>query len=196
MLNIQSFSEIERDMLDHGMKLPGDRVYLALEDPKKWLTLAFNHFLRGDDFIWLPEYEHVADWLSGNDGRGLFLYGNCGRGKSMFCRYVLPAILLTNFRKVVRVFDMQEVNRNIDSVLAHHILALDDVGTEENSVKYGERRNAFSEVMDAVEKQGKLILVSTNLGEKELRDRYGDRVLDRIRSTTKRVVFTGKSLRK
>lgn len=178
------------------MKLPGDRVYLALEDPKKWLTLAFNHFLRGDDFIWLPEYEHVADWLSGNDGRGLFLYGNCGRGKSMLCRYVLPAILLTNFRKVVRVFDMQEVNRNIDSVLAHHILALDDVGTEENSVKYGERRNAFSEVMDAVEKQGKLILVSTNLGEKELRDRYGDRVLDRIRSTTKRVVFTGKSLRK
>ena len=196
MLNIQSFSEIERDMLDHGMKLPGDRVYLALEEPKKWLTLAFNHFLRGDDFIWLPEYEHVADWLSGNDGRGLFLYGNCGLGKSMLCRYVLPAILLTNFRKVVSVFDMQEVNRNIDSVLAHHILALDDVGTEENSVKYGERRNAFSEVMDAVEKQGKLILVSTNLGEKELRDRYGDRVLDRIRSTTKRVVFTGKSLRK
>lgn len=196
MLNIQSFSEIERDMLDHGMKLPGDRVYLALEDPKKWLTLAFNHFLRGDDFVWLPEYEHVSDWLSGNDGRGLFLYGNCGRGKSMLCRYVLPAILLTNFRKVVRVFDMQEVNRNIDSVLAHHILALDDVGTEENSVKYGERRNAFSEVMDAVEKQGKLILVSTNLGEKELRERYGDRVLDRIRSTTKRVVFTGKSLRK
>lgn len=114
----------------------------------------------------------------------------------MLCRYVIPAILLKNFRKVVRVFDMQEVNRNIDNALVHHILALDDVGTEENSVKYGERRNAFAEVMDSVEKQGKLILVSTNLGEKELRERYGDRVLDRIISTTKRVVFTGKSLRK
>lgn len=196
MLNIQSFSEIERDMLDHGMKLPGNRVYFALEDPKKWIELAFNHFLRGEELAWLPEYDHVADWLSGNDGRGLFLYGNCGRGKSMLCRYVIPAILLKNFRKVVRVFDMQEVNRNIDNALVHHILALDDVGTEENSVKYGERRNAFAEVMDSVEKQGKLILVSTNLGEKELRERYGDRVLDRIISTTKRVVFTGKSLRK
>ena len=149
----------------------------------------------GREAVWLPEYEKVAAWLSGNQGRGLFLFGNCGRGKSILCRHALPAILLECCRKVVSVFDMQDMNRDIDLVLSKHILALDDIGTEEQSVKYGERRMAFAEIMDAAEKHGKLVIVSTNLGENELRERYGDRILDRIRSTTTRVRFSGASLR-
>ena len=127
--------------------------------------------------------------------RGLFLFGNCGRGKSILCRFALPAILLKYCRKVVTVLDIQDMNRDIDLALSKHILSLDDIGTEEISVKYGERRLAFAEIMDAAEKQGKLVIVSTNLGESELRERYGDRVLDRVRAITTRVLFTGKSLR-
>lgn len=181
----------------HGMKLPSDRVFFSIPDARNVLWSAICYFIgkEGKKARWLPEYEKVAAWAGGNEGMGLFMFGNCGRGKSVLCRYVLPLLLLQYCRKIVSVYDIQDMNRDIDRVLTKHIIALDDVGTEEVSVKYGERRVAFAEVMDAAEKHGKLLIVSTNLGEKELRERYGDRVIDRIRSTTLRVAFNGESLR-
>lgn len=196
--NIQTFDSIFSEMKMHGMKLPNDRVYFNISNSRDLLYSGLKYFIgkENKEVVWLPEYEKVSEWLSDNKGRGLFLYGTCGQGKSILCRYVIPALLLRYAEKVVSVFDIQDMNKDVDLVLSKHILALDDIGTEELSVKYGERRMAFAEIMDAAEKQGKLVLVSTNLNEKELRDRYGDRILDRIKSTTIRVLFTGKSLRK
>lgn len=181
----------------HGMKLPNERIYIRIPDAKVIFEEYMNYFLSMENkkAIWLPEYGQVVDWLRDNQGQGLFLYGNCGRGKSLLCRYVLPAILLKHCRKVVSVFDVQDMNHDIDYVLAKHIISLDDIGVEEESVKYGERRTLFSEVMDAGEKYNKLILVSTNLPVDKLSQRYGDRVLERIKATTKRIAFNGKSLR-
>ena len=195
--NTRTFDEILAEMRAHGMKMPPQRVRIAVPHARETLEAAMRYFIgqEGREAVWLPEYDKVAAWLSGNQGRGLFLFGNCGRGKSVLCRHALPAILLECCRKVVSVFDMQDMNRDIDLVLSKHILAIDDIGTEEQSVKYGERRMAFAEIMDSAEKHGKLVIVSTNLGENELRERYGDRILDRIRSTTTRVRFSGASLR-
>lgn len=195
--SIPLFETLYEDMKHHGMKLPQDKVYLSIPEARGRLYAALAYFVAFEQkpVVWLPEYEQVAEWLTDNQGRGLFLYGNCGRGKSLLCRYVLPALLLKYAGKVVSVFDIQDMNRDIDHMLRKHILSLDDIGTEEVSVKYGERRMAFAEVMDMVEKKGKLVLVSTNLTEKELRDRYGDRILDRIRATTTRILFKGDSLR-
>lgn len=195
--NIQIFSDAFDEMKVHGMKLPSDRVCLKVPDARNvlWSTLRYFIGLEGKKAIWLPEYEKVATWLADNEGRGLFLFGNCGRGKSILCRYVIPLILLRCCRKIVSVFDIQDLNQNIDLVLSKHIISLDDIGTEEVSIKYGERRMAFAEVMDAVEKQSKLIIVSTNLGGDDLKSRYGDRIYDRIKSTTYRIPFNGESLR-
>lgn len=193
----QTFDEVFSEMRAHGMKLPSDKVDFAIPNAREILFSAMSYFLRKENksVVWLPEYEQVASWLSDNKGHGLFLYGNCGRGKSVLCRYALPAILLKYARKVVNVFDIQDMNRDIDLVLSKHIISLDDIGTEEVSVKYGEKRMAFAEIMDATEKEGKLVIVSTNLDAEDLRGRYGDRVLERIKSTTTRVKFVGKSLR-
>lgn len=179
------------------MKLPGENFCISIPDSGLILENAFTHFLNIEHraFQKLPEYDKVAEWLQNNDGRGLFMYGNCGRGKSLLSRFVLPAIILKYCRKIVAVYDMNEVNANIDEVLKKKIISLDDIGTESESVKFGERRMAFSEIMDAAEKHGKLLILTTNLTQEEIRSRYGDRVLDRIISTTKRVAFNGKSLR-
>lgn len=124
------------------------------------------------------------------------MYGDCGLGKSILGRYAIPAILLKYCRKVVTVYSMNDVNKDIDSVLSKPILSLDDVGTEDISAIYGNKRQAFSEIMDDVERNGKLIIISTNLNDSGLREKYSDRVMDRIMATTTRVKFTGKSLRK
>lgn len=197
-MNSSEFGDIVEQMRAHGMKLPVEKVNIAIPSAKQILLNAMKYFIgcEGKELVWLPEYEHVAAWLENNNGRGLFLYGNCGRGKSILCRYALPAILLKYSRKVVSVFDVNDMNNNLDDVLRKHIISLDDVGTESVKNNYGEKRIAFAEIMDAAEKFGKLIIISTNLGKQELIDRYGERVFDRIKSTTARVLFNGESLRK
>lgn len=91
---------------------------------------------------------------------------------------------------------MQEMNHKLDEVLTKGIISLDDIGSEEMMIKYGERRLAFAEIMDAAEKSGKIVIVSTNLTSDQIRSQYGDRVLDRIKAITTRVLFKGDSLRK
>lgn len=195
---MMSFKDVYNEMKRLEQPMPPKRIELRISDARTVLWQAFRFFASQESVRaeWLPEYEQIAAWLMNNEGRGLFMFGNCGRGKSLLGRYVLPAILLQHLRKVVSVYDMQELNRDIDGALRKHIISLDDVGTEELSVKFGEKRQAFAEVMDAAEKYGKLLIISTNLSLEDLRQRYGDRVIDRIRRTTRRVAFNGKSLRK
>lgn len=194
---MKNFDAITDNMRSHRMLLPEQKIMIGVPDAEEVLRTGLGYFLsqEGRELKWLPEYVHIADWLSDNKGRGLFLFGNCGRGKSLLCRYVLPAILLGYCQKVVSVFDTNEMNNRIDYVLSRHIISLDDIGTEEVSNVYGNRRQAFAEIIDAAEKYNKLLIVSTNLTVGEIRKRYGDRVLDRIKSTTQRVLFEGESLR-
>ncbi len=194
---MKNFDAITDNMRSHRMLLPEQKIMIGVPDAEEVLRTGLGYFLsqEGRELKWLPEYVHIADWLSDNKGRGLFLFGNCGRGKSLLCRYVLPAILLGYCQRVVSVFDTNEMNNRIDYVLSRHIISLDDIGTEEVSNVYGNRRQAFAEIIDAAEKYNKLLIVSTNLTVGEIRKRYGDRVLDRIKSTTQRVLFEGESLR-
>lgn len=190
-----SFDEVFSDMRKMGLKAPASSVNIKVPNARTMVYAGLKSVI-GENAVWLPEYEKVSDWLTDNKGRGLFMFGNCGRGKSLLGRYVLPAIILSCCQKVVNVFDMQELNANLDVALSKHLISLDDVGTEEMSVKYGERRMAFPEIMDAAEKYGKLVIISTNLDEVELRERYGDRILDRIKTLTSRICFNGDSLRR
>lgn len=194
---MSGFNNILDDMRTHGMRLPQQKIQIAVPHAATILRKALEYFvaMEGRTLVWLPEYDEVARWLSGNRGRGLFMYGSCGRGKTLLCRYVLPAIILKHCRKVVSVFDMNEVNKNIDGVLTKHIISLDDVGTEALSIQYGQRRMAFAEILDAAEKDNKLLIASSNLNVSEIVNHYDDRVLDRLKSTTVRILFQGDSLR-
>lgn len=195
---MQDLKKTLDEMKLHGMRVPDEKINISIDNAKEILANALRYFisLENRESIWLPEYEEVADWLNDNQGRGLFLYGNCGRGKTVLARYVIPAILLKYDRKVVNCFDAQEMNTNLYEVLKKKIVCIDDIGTEEVSVSYGNKRLAFLEVVDAAEKHGKLLIITSNLNQEQLVQKYGDRTMDRIISTTKRVLFKGKSLRR
>lgn len=195
---MKNFESVLNDMRRHGMKVPEGRPSFVLENARQILhdTLAYFVGQQNRQLEWLSEYDEVVDWLTDNKGRGLFLYGNCGRGKSLLTRYVLPAIFLCYHRKVVNVYDAQEMNVRLDEALGKKLVALDDIGTEEMINNYGNKRMAFAEIMDAAEKQNKLIFVSSNLQQRSLTEYYGDRVLERLKSTTRRILFQGASLRR
>ena len=72
---------------------------------------------------------------------------------------------------------------------------IDDIGLEQEFSKYGEKHIAFSEIVDIAEKKGLLLVITTNLNQKQLKSKYGERTFDRLKSLTKCVVFKGNSLR-
>ena len=83
-----------------------------------------------------------------------------------------------------------------DSVMSKHLICVDDIGTEGESMLYGNRRMVVAELADAAEREGKMLLLTTNMSVDELRQKYGERTIDRLRVITKPIVFMGESLRK
>lgn len=194
---MNEFQDIYEEMKLHQLKVPSNKISIQIPEAKAILKNAMEYFLglEGKGFVWLPEYDQVTDWLENNEGRGLFLYGNCGTGKTFITRYAITAILLKYRRLVVSSFDIAEVNRDPEKVLAKHIIALDDIGTEEISVRFGEKRSIVPEILDAAEKYGKLLLITSNLGAEDLIKKYGNRTFDRLLAVTRRIEFSGKSFR-
>lgn len=153
------------------------------------LCAWMKHFLGERPLQRHEAYKDVARWLTNNEGKGLFLYGYCSQGKTLLSRYVLPAMLHHYCNKVVHFYTMTEANQKLDEVLGYHCLSIDDVGVEEQMVQYGQRRNAFDEIMDAAEKKGKLVIITTNLNKDQIIERYGTRTYERIKATTLPVKF-------
>ena len=180
---------------DTGFEMP-NRVFIKVADARKRLANGLRYMLaqQGEKPQWLPEYELIADWLSDNKGKGLLLAGSCGRGKTLVATRILP-LFFAERHLFYNLFNSYELNSRQNEVFRCKILCIDDIGVENESVKNGERRNVFTELIDSVEKKGKLLVVTTNLTQDEIVEKYGTRTLDRLFSCCKIVTFSGRSLR-
>ena len=202
MEKIDFKSIVERLNDGTGVQLPSTvsiKIPNAEERLRGGLDYFVNVFSRGavTKATWdEANYRPVVDWMTDNQGRGLLMIGNCGLGKSLIGKYILPYLIRDSCRKVVNIFNAQELNSKPDEILSYHIIYIDDIGTENISNIYGNKRIPFAELCDAVEQKGKLLICSTNLTLDELAEKYGERTIDRLRATTKVVPFVGKSLRK
>jgi len=175
------------------------RINFKIPHAKELLKVFAENYLktRGLNFTYLPEYDQIAEWLADNKGKGLFLFGNCGLGKTMIVRHVITPILLIYTDKVVKHIDAVKLGDFIYSnPKIGGLISVDDVGTESlEKVIYGDRIIPFSEFMDSCEKNDALPIITTNLTAKQIVERYGDRTLDRIKSTCVRICLTGDSFR-
>lgn len=75
------------------------------------------------------------------------------------------------------------------------LFSVDDVGVENMANLYGNKRLVFPELVDASERNGNLLIVTTNLTVDELMQKYGERTVSRLRAITKFVPFMGEDLR-
>ena len=202
MEKIDFKSIVERLYDGTGVQLPSTvsiKIPNAEERLRGGLDYFVNVFSRGaiTKAAWdEANYRPIVDWMTDNKGRGLLMIGNCGLGKSLIGKYILPYLIRDSCRKVVNIFNAQELNSKPDEIMSYHIIYIDDIGTENVSNIYGNKRIPFMELCDAVEQKGKLLICSTNLTLDELAEKYGERTIDRLRATTKVVPFVGQSLRK
>lgn len=190
-----NFEESIKNLRDTGFSPMPDLVRISIPNAKDDLWRGIQYYT-GNVAQWQSEYDEVVKWLSGNNGRGLLCLGTCGRGKTLICGKIIPLLLNHYHRKIVSCHDAQQMNANLDAVKQKHLIYIDDIGTENLSVKYGEKRFAFPELVDEAEKKGKLLIVTTNLSIAELQEKYGVRTVDRLRAITVPVLFKGESLRK
>lgn len=201
------FKQGVNSLHDFGFNPYPERLRIQIPQAREQLAAGLRYYL-GTDAKWLPCYDEVAAWLTDNKGRGLLCVGDNGLGKTLICQNIIPVLLQQNLRRIVRTYTALDMNLKLDDLLKAKLLGIDDIGTEPlESISYGVRRIAFSELVDASEKQGTLLILSTNLRTNHgtdrdgnpvpsIEDRYGLRTYDRLKAVVKSVTFKGKSMRK
>lgn len=155
----------------------------------------------GREFKWLPEYDEVVDWLVDNKGKGLFMYGSCGRGKSIMINAIktmfvavgkqLPGFHASLLPDKSTIYD----NRNYELYRKWKCAYIDELGTERMVNDYGEKFEPFNEIINKAEQELDILIISSNLSAVQFQQRYGDRTMSRINRLCKIIEFKGEDLR-
>lgn len=199
-MNIQeSIKELQKN---HGYKVK-EPIIISFGEKETIKKAFIEAFKIGDqtvkDFKWYVEYDEVIDWMSDNKGKGLMLIGSSGCGKSIILTKVLPALFLCFKRKILRVYKSRDIARmDIDELyryMKRNYIAVDEFGREKDLNEFGTKHNAMEYVIDECETDMKLLFITSNLNIKQVSERYGEHILDRLKLLCKIVVFKGESLR-
>lgn len=166
---------------------------VRIDESRKLLKEGLIHYVGGIP-DWLPEYDIVVEWLSDNKMKGLLAVGDYGRGKTLICYDIIPDILENFGIKCFRT-SAYSLERDLDGILSSNVLVIDDVGVEGIYNRYGTKRDLMCEIIDNAERNAVLLILTTNLTIQELTERYGARIIDRLKSIAVPIVFKGESLR-
>ena len=147
-------------------------------------------------FEFLREYELIAEWMTETKGKGLFLTGDVGRGKTNIIYYAIPLLFLHFQKKIVNRVHAEDLKNELSKLKKRKLIAIDDMGVEPVSNEYGVKTEPINSLFNIAENDSKILFISTNMNSEQVLERYGERTLDRIRRLCKVVPFKGESLRR
>lgn len=166
---------------------------LILTKENKKFIAALCHFVSRD--------ERFHSEMKFNPKKGLLIRGVAGIGKTY-----LPRCIADNPLNPIAMYSMIEISEEMKTsgefvprMGDRKILYLDDVGTEESSVKhFGTVHNFFKDFIEGVyfrNKEFSSLMISTNLTGEELEKRYGYRVRSRMREMFNVIDVEGEDMR-
>ena len=156
--------------------------------------------------------EYGARKLDNSNFKGLFLKGDVGIGKSFGAEILAWYFKIPVIRPDVILSRYKDFNGNLLQLEYNLILSgaggmgypcdivLDELGKNDDARNFGESVSLMAEVLDmryrAFIRHGVKTIVTTNLTDTELKQRYGLRIDDRLNEMFYFRSVTGKSLRK
>lgn len=166
-----------------------------------------------DDEVTRDRISRVANWMRGESKPGLLIYGNkVGTGKTTMSKAIYQVLHFFHdepmFRdarvtetEVITALDLIRLHRDkpqeYSQLMIKHRLIIDDVGTEAASVKvYGTESSPLTELLFARYDRQLWTILTSNLSDDDLQQRYGIRLADRFREMFDRILFDGNSYRK
>jgi DNA replication protein DnaC len=165
-------------------------------------------------FMGDTEFENAGNYSL---KKGILLKGNVGTGKSLLIKAFkflnakiyrqnsfdfISAIEITKkyeekgIEGINRYMKNPKLNEHNVEVKTPLHLCIDDIGTEETTVKhYGTRCSVIADVLheryEIFTDNGKLTHITTNLIPKEIEELYGERVRSRMREMFNQIELTG-----
>lgn len=182
--NMESMEDIINSLNEVGFDIVRKPNIYSFGDYDECRQLFESAFRAVDatvrNFVFLPEYESIVKWMTNTDGKGLFITGNCGLGKSIIIKGVIPLIFKYKYNILVRPFSAADINEREREITQKPFICIDDIGIEPTRNLYGEKSEVFCNILDNAESKLKPLFVSSNMTSKDVLNRYGDRALDRI----------------
>lgn len=169
------------------------------ESEKKLIDKAFRGKLK-EKYDKCMEY---ASYFSQKTEKGKLIQGDTGTGKTMTAVHMIKKVLDKGYiAKFVTASDLYNIymasytNRDlvdqIESYKTCDLLCLDDLGAEYTNNDAIHRMN---EVIDYRLGQGKPTIITTNLDDRNISQRYGQRLLSRIHESFSKILFVGEDMR-
>lgn len=131
---------------------------------------------------------------------GVIITGKFGCGKTFFVRSLgmsgVKFIDMTIPSSVQYLKDNEDCTSEAENILNYNVV-LDDIGAECIRNEYGVKHDTVGEFICQYHRLGRgRLFVTTNLSGTELLDRYGGRVVDRLKELCVPIRMTGESKRK
>ena len=216
-MNLQAFANILMSRRPIAQRFSIDPEHYAADVPEM-LRLCYQREVerRGraykDDEPTRDHIAKVAKWLTGGSLKpGLFLYGKPGNGKTTLARAaaMLIGMLYGNEHRyedrkgVVTVSALRlaeeakaEEGSRIKLYKTTELLHIDDVGTEPASLKvWGNEVSPLVEILYRRYDDMRYTVITSNLTEEDVYQRYGGRIADRFREMFDLIYFDNKSYR-
>lgn len=133
----------------------------------------------------------IVDWLCANKGTSLLLYGLTGRGKTFFAQTIIPYMLKVLYNKNTHIYTAMALQNDatlLRDAKTWAICSVDDIGMEATSYF---KDMAFLQLLDRVDREGKIVIATTNLSGEALKQMYGDRAYSRLIGNFTRIMFDG-----
>lgn len=141
--------------------------------------------------------QRVSSWLFSGKKRGLFLIGTCGNGKT------------TMLRSIKRLYGTKVSYRHAQEVYDHclstqgelldkdaELLIIDDLGAEPpRCLIYGNEVHPLEKLLCYRYDKMRTTIIASNLGMKQIKSLYGERLNDRMKEMYDALIFHGDSYR-
>ena len=210
-MNVKEILEKEKELAKNGLDRRKKFFCNITINQAKNAWLAIGKRITGKEYVIDNDNKElvtqIIKWLimdesfNGSLHKGIWIIGEKGTGKSLIMEIFIEMLRYAN--KIVANYTSLQIVRIFEESLPKDRLFvsplyIDDLGTEQPEVKvFGTVVLPVYEVLNERYSSKKFMtFVTSNLDPSQVKQRYGDRISDRIREMFNVLVLSGKSRRK